>query len=99
MTLIKRPCTLMLVLVALAATGCSQIKEGIVVSKFNGMNNASYAGLHPILSVDVEGRDEKGRLVRRSALLSQSEWSKIKIGDRFSFQGHSLFEQSVEKKK
>ncbi len=81
------------VVLALLAGSCSRLNEGVVVEKSAGVNNYGYAGLGPSFSIDVAGRDAGGKVVTRSALLSQREWLDIKIGDRFSFNKRGILNQ------
>lgn len=88
MNVMKR--TLLAVITGLLIVACSRIENGVIVSKFSRVDATRYSGLGPVFGVDVQGPDKSGRIVRRSAFLSQEEWVGVNLGDDFSFAGRSL---------
>ncbi len=70
---------------------CSSVKEGVVVSKSVRMGMASAcadgflrSGREPdVYWVEVEGRNQHGRVIRQSVLLFRNDWSLIKVGDHW----------------
>lgn len=76
---------------AFVLASCNCVKEGVVVSKRarKGVTSAYADGLlrstyePDIYWVEVEGRNQHGKLVRKSVLLFRNDWSLIKVGDHW----------------
>ena len=80
-----------LIVAGVALASCNCVKEGVVVSKRvrRGMPNIYADGLlrssyePDVYWVEVEGRNQHGKMVRKSVALFRNDWSLIKVGDHW----------------
>jgi hypothetical protein len=69
-------------MLALFATSCSSVKEGIVYGKGERMLD-SYFGTKPVYWVDVRVKDDQGKETIKRVLVFEKQWQTLKAGDAF----------------
>jgi hypothetical protein len=90
----RRPLTL-LILACLALSACSSVREGVIVAKrsrtgVTGFYADSYLtdfGFRyepSVYWVEVQGRDDKGRVRTRDVILFRHDWDVLRVGDHWS---------------
>lgn len=82
---------LTLVVASVLLASCNCVKEGVIVSKRvrKGMPNIYADGFFrcyyepDVYWVEVEGRNQHGKVVRKSVILFRNDWSLINVGDHW----------------
>ena len=80
-----------LVAVVTALVSCSCVREGVVVAKHARKGMPRVYGSGSLYSfnerdvhwIEVEGRNQNGRMVRKSIILFRNDWSLISVGDHW----------------
>ncbi len=81
----------MLLVPVLLVASCCSIKQGIVIRKRArfAMDSPYYPSslfrfsIPDIYWVEIEGRNNKGKLARREVILFRADWDKVNVGDHW----------------
>jgi hypothetical protein len=91
-----RVLTIVTLALALSACASRRIREGTVISKhackglaFDTMVTTAYFRLPKpdVFWVDVQGKNAKGKLVKKHVVVFRADWKRIDVGDHWSAAG------------
>lgn len=68
----------------LPLASCSTFNEGTIVGKRSRPVEPGFSRLGPTFTLEIEGKGADGKAVRKTVLVSEAEWSRVRVGERYS---------------
>jgi len=75
---------LLALLALLPLASCTTMSEGRVVRKRSRPVEPGFSRLGATYTLEIAGTDAKGKLTRKTVLVSEQEWLRVRIGDHYS---------------